>query len=336
MLKNKLMQIFSLLSSKISTAKLTAFLIKPLDFIKRQINTWPKLGLWGVSIIVVLYYPLGGFLTHNIDTDTSYETSVTNNQSATLTTAAYLIKREINDKIWTPNLPFFFPAYILDNMPAFQKGLTSSITNVMTSMSKRIPIQKNSHLHKAAELLNYPPSIWMFSPQNKLLPAPSSNSQYRRARKFLLKYNETLANGETVFLKRPQDLLYILQNIRNNIQKSAHELEEHIRENSTGFIDNNSDDVFYFQQGKLYGYYLLLKALSADYKDIIVAQNIYQTWTHLLKTLEDVSHISPLIIRNGNLNSSIAPNHLAIMGYYTNRAIINLYELIKNLEKIPQ
>lgn len=336
MLKNRRTQLLSRFSQKISVTGIKTFFAKPLDFLKRQVDTWPKLGLWGFALVAVLYYPLGAFLTHSIDADTAYEMPPTDNQSVALGTSAYLIKREINDKIWTPNLPFFFPAYVLDNMPAFQKGLVSSIADVVTAMSKRIPIKKDSYLYKAAELLNYPPTIWMFSPQNKLLPAPSSNSQYRRARKFLLKYNDALARGETVFLKRPQDLAFILQKIRYGLQKSSDALENHIRENSGGLFDNKADDVFYFQQGKLYGDYLLLKALSADYKDIIVAQNLYQTWTRLLKTLEDASHLSPLIVRNGELNSSVAPNHLAVMGYYANRAIINLQELVKNLEKMPQ
>lgn len=336
MLKNRLAQILSRLPDKIPVAKIESIFTKPLDFLKRQINTWPKLGLWGFIFIAVLYYPLGAFMTNSIDTDTSYETPPAENLSATLSASASLIKREINDKIWTPNLPFFFPAYILDNMPAFQKGLMSSIANTVTAMSKRIPLEKDSQLHKAAELLNYPPTIWMFSPQNKLLPAPSSNSQYRRARKHLLKYNEALSRGETIFLKRPQDLLFILQKVRRDLQKSASALEDHIRENSGSMIDNKADDVFYFQQGKLYGNYLLLKALSADYKDIIIAQNIYQTWTRLLKTLEDAAHLSPLIIRNGELDSFAAPNHLMAIGYYTNRAVVNLQDLTGKLDKLPQ
>lgn len=336
MLKNRLAQIFSRLPDKIAAAGFESIFTRPLDFLKRQINTWPKLGLWGFILLAALYYPLGAFLTNSIDTDTSYEMPAAENQSATLSASAFLIKREINDKIWTPNLPFFFPAYVLDNMPAFQKGLVSSIANVVTAMSKRIPIEKDSQLHKAAELLNYPPTIWMFSPQNKLLPAPSSNSQYRRARKYLLKYNEALSRGETIFLKRPQDLLFILQRVRRDLQKSAAALESHIRENADSLIDNKADDVFYFQQGKLYGDYLLLKALSADYKDIIVAQNIYQTWTRLLKTLEDAAHMSPLIVRNGGLNSSVAPNHLVAMGYYTNRAVVSLQDLTGKLDKLPQ
>ena len=305
-------------------------------FFKRRITSWPKLGLLVFVLLFVLYYPLGAFMTDSIDTDTAYEAPAVENQSATVSAAAYLIKREINDKIWTPNLPFFFPASVLDNMPAFQKGLMSGITTAMTALSKRVPIKDDCPLVKSAELLNYPPTIWMFSPQSKLLPVPSSNSQYRRARKHLLKYNEALSRGETIFIKRPQDLDYILTKVRTDLLKSAAGLEKHIRENSTALIDNKADEIFYHQQGKLYGYYILLKALSADYKDIILARDLYQPWTKLLKALEDASRLSPLIVRNGRLDSSFAPNHLAVIGLYTDRAVIRLTGLTQNLSVLPQ
>ena len=61
----------------------------------------------------------------------------------------------------------------------------------------------------------------MFSKNNKLLPAPSSNSQYRRARKHLEKFNQSLTEGETIFIKSPKDLNYILSRIEKNLIKSS-------------------------------------------------------------------------------------------------------------------
>ena len=336
MSKNKPKKFFAALLKNLSVSKAKILIRKPFSFLKKQITSWPRLSLWLFGTLIVLYYPLGAFMTNSIDTDTSFETPATDSQSATVSTAAYLIRREINNKIWTPNLPFFFPASILDNMPAFQSGLMSSLANVIITMNKRIPIEKDSSLHTAAELLNYPPTIWMFSPQNKLLPAPSSNSQYRRARKHLLKYNEALASGETVFLKRPQDLLYILRRIEQDIQKGTLTIEAHVREYSDSLIDNRADDLFFYQQGKLYGYHLMLKALSADYKEIIVSSGLYEPWTRLLKTLENASRISPLIIRNGAPSSSWAPNHLIALGYYASRAAASLLEICPKLEQRPQ
>lgn len=336
MLKDQLDQALSKLLKLILSFNYQAALRLPLSFLAKHINSWPRIGALVVFVLFFLYYPLGAYLTDSIDTDTSYETPVIRNQSATISTTTYIIKREINNKIWTPNLPFFFPASILDNMPAFQKGLISSFSNVIGSMSLKLDSKTDNSLQTGAELLNYPPTIWMFSPQNKLMPAPSSNSQYRRARKHLLKYNEALNSGETIFLKKPQDLRFILQRIQRNLQKSTGKLESHILETSSNWTDAKADEVFYYQQGKLYGYYLLLKALSADYKDIIVAQNIYQPWTELLKTLEDASALSPMIIRNAELDSSFAPNHLAIMSYYTKDAVLLLQNLSLNLEKLPQ
>lgn len=119
---------------------------------------------------------------NKIDTTTDYEINTPPSQSATVEMMSFLIKREVSDKMWTPNLPFIFPSYVLDNMPNFQLGLMSAVSNVSSSFAAKvdqtIAPEKELPLKTAAELLKYPGTIWMFSPQNKLLrflpPTPST------------------------------------------------------------------------------------------------------------------------------------------------------------------
>lgn len=290
------------------------------------LSSWWHVLIIAFAALIFLYYPLGGLLVNNIDTNTDYEIKQNNPQSATVDMMAFMVNREINEKMWTPNLPFFFPSYFLDNMPNFQLGMFEALSNFAGGFAARIEKNiiedKNElHLKEAADLLKYPGTVWLFSPTNKLMPAPSANTQYRKARKQLIKYNHGLSDGSEIFYKNPEDLAFFLKRARKDLWKSVTKnLEGSIRENSSSLIDNKSDDIFYYNLGKTYAYYLLFKALGSDYKDTLVSTNQYGTWTVMLKALENGAKISPSIVRNGELDSFSAPNHLAGLGFYMLKA----------------
>lgn len=290
------------------------------------ISSWWHVLIIAFAALLFLYYPIGALLVNNIDTNTDYEITDNSPQSATVDMMAFMVNREVNDKMWTPNLPFFFPSYFLDNMPNFQLGMFDTLGkfsgNLAARIEKNIINDKNElHLKEAATLLKYPGTVWLFSPTNKLKPAPSANTQYRKARKQLIKFNQGLGNGSEIFYKNADDLAFMLDKSRNDIWKSVtKKLEAGIRENSTSLIDNHADDIFYYNQGKIYAYYLLFKALGVDYKEILVASNQYGNWTVMLKAMENASSVSPLIVRNGEIDSLSAPNHLATLGFYMLKA----------------
>lgn len=317
--KDRLKQINwrSLYSEKIKVSASHAF---------RFISSWWHLLLAGFILFLCLYYPLGAWITNNLDRNTDYEINTANTkQSAGAEMAAFIINREVNDKLWTANVPFFFPSYFLDNMPNFQLGMMNATSNVVSSLSKRIdsPIinhEETSVLQKAAELLKYDGKIWMFSPSNRFTPVPSANTQYRKARKNLIAFNQALNSDEIIFYRRPEDLAFILKRINTNLKKSLEVLDNQVREESTSWTDFKADDIFYYNQGKAYAYYLLLKAIGHDYKDILVEKNVYILWTKTLKALEDASKIDAFSIRNAELNSLTAPNHLVYLAYYMEKA----------------
>ncbi len=288
--------------------------------------------------IIFLYYPLGALIINDIDTDTSVDVSDSEtNRSATIETISYLIRKEVNDKIWTPNLPFFFPSYILDNMPEFQLGLIDGVSNFTASIALRweqkVGTQEERLLTQASQLLQYSPHIWMFSSENKLMPAPSAPSQYRKARKILIKYNQELNNEKIILYKTPQDLIFFLKNISNNLHKVATKLENHIREESYDYIDNQADNLLYQAKGLAYAYYMLLKALAVDYKNVLIDTETYPEWTRMLKALENASQLNPILVRNGEINSSLAPNHLSTEGFYLLKARSIMQNISYQLEK---
>ena len=76
-------------------------------------------------LIIVLYYPVGMMLTHEINDDANFSapgrTGRRNGRSQAVATAAALMDREINQTAWPANDPFFMPGWTLDNMPNFQR-----------------------------------------------------------------------------------------------------------------------------------------------------------------------------------------------------------------------
>ena len=297
------------------------------DYLILFVSSWWHIILIVFAALIFLYYPIGALIINNIDTDTNYEIrEPETGQSACIDMMAFIINREVNEKMWTPNLPFFFPSYFLDNMPAFQLGMFDSLAKfsaVFARHSGHLVIDNDSphHLQEAANLLKYPGTVWMFSPSNGLLPAPSANTQYRKARKHLIKFNATLTTGSEVWYKNSADLSQLLTFVAKDLwTNTIRQLEQHIRENSSGLIDTKADDIFYYSQGKAYAYYLLFKALGYDYKDIIVTKNVYSSWTSMLKALENAAQLSPIIVRNGEVDSFSAPNHLAALSLYILKA----------------
>lgn len=301
-------------------------------------RSWWHLIAAGLAILIFLYYPLGALIVDKIDTNTELDINIAHpEQSASAEMMSYIINRETNEKIWSPNLPFFFPSYFLDNMPNFQLGMMSSVSALAKAMAIRIEpgISDNRELHlkEAARLLQYPGNIWMFSPTNRLMPVPSSHSQYRKARKQLIKYNARLSEGGEVFYRNPADLAFFLKKMNTGLAQSVNSLETQIREYSSNYIDNKADDVFYYNQGRIYGDYLLLRALSVDYKNIIVSNDLYPEWTRMLNAMELASQISPSVVRNGSLGSLTAPNHLSSLAYYTVKSRLLMLNIINKLQQ---
>ena len=338
--KNKIKQILMNQLDRLKTINRPKFCLKKAQIsfahIFNFITSWWHLLLVGFITFICLYYPLGGWITHNIDRNTAYEINTTDTkQSAAIEMASFIINREVNDKIWSANVPFFFPSYLLDNMPNFQLGMINATSSIINSLNQRIssPItdkKQKTALAQAAELLKYDGKIWMFSADNKF--APSANTQYRKARKNLIQFNQSLSSGNQIFYRRPEDLAFVLKQTNRNLQKSINSLDEQIREENSSFTDFKADDVFYYNQGKAYAYYLLLKAIGHDYKDILVEKNVYILWTKSLKALENASTLDSFMIRNAELNSITAANHLLYLAYYIeksqkiNKDIINILQ----------
>lgn len=276
-----------------------------------------------LPLFLLSYYTIGGYVTNTINKNTSVEIMPQESGLNTVASMSYLIKREVDENMWTPNLPFIFPGYVLDNMPAFQTGVLDA---VKSSVKVLYDVYASEDLKKAYDLLKYPPNIWILSKGENLALAPSSGAQYRKARKELLKFNKEFEFPANKDEKVLHDLLAATEKKLNKISNS---LEKQVREVSSNWIDLKADDVFYFNQGRIYGYYVILKSVSVDFKTQIMKYKQYDKLTSVFKELDDALAIEPMIVRNGEINSIGSANHLMALNYYITKACYYLSQ-IKN------
>lgn len=290
--------------------------------------------------VVFVYYPVGMIWVHEVDDSPTYSSGKYDIKggSKAIAICSALIDREIRIHSWTPNDPVFMPGYMLDRMPAFQRGVIAGISRFAIEMADQIGRTRGSSqvdpdLEKAAGLLKYSPYVWVFDFSTSLLPTASSEQQYEGALKALVNYNQRLARSEAVFDRRADNLMETLSRVASDLGSSSALLDNQIHNNAGRYIDNTADETFYFVKGRLYANYMILKALGEDFKDVIAEKQLHSTWKQTLETFEEASRLSNFFIFNAKPDSQFMPNHLAIQGFYLLRARTQLYEISNILLK---
>src|SRR4029450_1978285 len=138
-----------------------------------------------VAVGLVLYFPVGPLIVHNIDDDPQFAPrNVVPGESRAVAVAAQLVTREVDVNTWTPMMPFFVAAGILDNMPNFQRGIMAALGRFSTELMDqlgRTPGSNHTHpaLQHAQEYLTHEPNIWLWQPSVSLLPSTTSAQKYR-------------------------------------------------------------------------------------------------------------------------------------------------------------
>jgi hypothetical protein len=302
---------------------------------RRRLWLWPLL----LIVLLVLYY-LGGMLwLHEIDDDPDFalHSSAPEGGSQAVAIAADVIDREINTHRWVANDPFFMPASLLDNMPAFQQGIVAAISRFTLELTDQIgrtrgSSQADPDLDRAAGLLRYPGTIWIFDLRTSWAPTASSEQQYRQAIAALRRYNERLGRGEAVFETRADNLLGTLDRMAADIGSSSAATDQQLK--AAGFWpDFQADDVFYANKGRLYAYYLLLRALQADFANVIAERQLGSAWTQTLESFREAATLQPWVVVNGAPDAQFMPSHLASQGFFLLRARTQLREVSNILLK---
>ncbi len=296
---------------------------------------------WPVLAAVLVYYPAGMAWVHRIDDDTDFAPpadSVREGASVAVATAIMLIEREVDVNRWTANDPFFMPTAALDNMPNYQQGIVAALSRFAIELTDQIGRTRGSSevdadLERAAGLLKYSGTVWIFDLSTSWAPTASSEAQYRSAMRALKRYNERLAAGEAVFERRADNLLVTLDRIAADIGSSSAAIDRHVREFSGGLVDTRADDLFYGVKGRLYAYYLLLRDLAVDYRKVLDERQLAPAWELMLASFRTAAELDPWVIVNGAPDGQFLPSHLAVEGFYLLRARTQLREITNILLK---
>jgi hypothetical protein len=292
-----------------------------------------------VLLLLLLYYPIGMIWLHEIDDDTAFAPAdVADGSSRAVALAADIIDREINRNNWVANDPFFMPGWALDNMPNYQMGMISALSRFAIEMTDQIGRSRGSSradadLDRAAGLLKYPGTIWMFDPATSWAPTASSESQYEAARQALLTYNRRLAQGGAVFDARADNLLATIDRIAADLGSASAAVDQHIESTGGTWIDFRADDIFYDTKGRIYAYGLLLRELGVDFQDVIAERQLRTVWDQTVHTFLYAAELNPWVVSNGAPDGVLLPNHLLAQGFYLLRARTQMRELANILQK---
>jgi hypothetical protein len=292
-----------------------------------------------VLVVLLLYYPVGTLIIENIDDDPQFAPrNVAPGESRAVATAAELITREVDVNTWTPMMPVFMPSGLMDNMPNFQRGIMSALGRFSTELMDQVgrtrgSSQTDRDLEQARGFLNEQPNIWLWQPSVSLMPSATSAQKYRAARDRLIAYNRRLAAGQAVFERRADNLQGLIDRIANDIGSDSAVIDQHIIERAGDLFDARADDIFYFNKGRLYAYFLLLRELGVDFQNVIRDRELTNAWNGTVESFRVASQLDPWIVWNGYLDGLLIPNHLAAQGFYLLRARTQLREISNILLK---
>jgi len=248
----------------------------------------------------------------------------------------------------------FPPGAWIDNMPNWEFGvlvqvrdLAKSLRNDMSrSQSQSI---EDPDLAKGEPQFSFNNDAWLF---------PASESEYRKGISHLKTYRARLAEQDdqlAQFYARADNLASWLLVVDKRLGSLSQRLsasvgQRRINTDLAGEPDASQatpvanefevktswwsiDDVFYESRGTAWALVHFLRAIEADFRDILVKKNALISLRQIIRELEvtQTSLWSPMILNGGGFG--MLANHSLVMASYISRAnsgVINLREILSD------
>ncbi len=290
-----------------------------------------------ILFVFIVYYPLGMLVFNEIDDDLDVapapQYSVQGGSQA-VAIAATVTMREADR--WIANKPFWHPSAPLDNTPNYQLGIMYAVSRFALELGDHLGRVRGSsaideNVDRASSLLRYDGTVWYWG-QGNIWPDAKAEAQYRRGVDALLQYNRDVAAGKATFERRADNLIVLLDRIASDLGSSSAVLDERVAA-AGGHFDSRADDVFFNVKGKMYGYAVILNAVGQDFSTVIEERRAGEIWTNMLTSMRTGASMDPLIVVNGEQDSTLSPSHLATLGFHLLRARTQLRELVDTLQK---
>jgi hypothetical protein len=296
---------------------------------------WAGLGL---ASLIPIYFMAGSILTHRINDDLTWKAPDPGvGASKTVAVIAGLIDREVNETAWAPNTQPFQPAALLrfgGNMVNFQAGLVKGLAAIVLELESRVARMRGTSaadvdMGVARQGLSRQPDTWLLDP----LPTSSADQEYRKALRALLNYNQRLAAGQAVFDVRADNLQALLDRAALDLGGASDALDRQVEAGRKVLIDRRADKIFYFSKGQSYAYFIVLKALREDFKDVLAERRVTKLYDAMLEDLALAAALQPAIVQNASPAALTGPNHLTTQGFYVLRARARLREITDVLQR---
>ncbi|MGE3334342.1 MAG: DUF2333 family protein [Rhodospirillaceae bacterium] len=303
-------------------------------------TTFSRAAPWIVAtflFIFIVYYPLGMLVFNeiddNLDVAPSPQYSVADGSQA-VAIVATITMREADR--WIANKPFWHPSAPLDNTPNYQLGIMYAVSRFALELGDHLGRVRGSsaiddNVDRAAGLLKYDGRIWYWG-QGNIWPDAKAETQYKRGVDALMQYNRDLAAGKATYERRADNLIVLLDRIASDLGSASAIIEARVGA-AGGHFDSEADDVFFNVKGKMYGYAVILNAVGQDFSTVIEDRRAGEIWTEMLTSMRTGAAMDPLIVINGEQDSTLSPSHLATLGFYLLRARTQLRELVDTLQK---
>lgn len=290
---------------------------------------WWHWVLGGVFAFMVLYYPAGALLYNRIDLNPRLGETAAESRTRALDTMAELIARETEKNVYTPNLPFFFPTSVLDNMPSFQTGVMQGVYVVTAAFSRAQGAPEP--LERAAAAAGYPADVWHIDGWK---PAVSSVKKYRAAENLISAYTADVAKETAPFDASCAALKTVLSGMVRDMRDGVAMLDVRIAKGDKKMFDTVADNDFYTVKGRMYVYFLTLRDLKNDFKAVFSNKAVASEWETAMAALKKALAIQPMFVVNGSAETQFAPNHLMGLGFYLQRAQTALSDMVQLIQPV--
>jgi len=263
---------------------------------------------------------------------------------------ADLIDFNVNQNSWVSSMPAYKGGFFgfswdstpwLDNKASFQRGVHQAVQRTAVELTDtmgrvRGTSEVNKDLQAARSAVQFDEFTWYFNPFDSVRPfGPTTKTPtyYRGAIAQLRNFNIALSKCKAIFDARADNLRTLLDRIAKDIGSRSATIKSRSEASNAGWFDFRADNEFMVAKGQLYGYYGILRAAHADFRDVIEKRDLENIWANMESQIKSTLQLDPLIISNGKEDGMLMPTHVTTMGFYILRVRANLVEIRDTLDR---
>lgn len=274
-----------------------------------------------------IYFTVGGMAMSVIDDNLAFRPTERDLQpggSVAVAMTSAVLNRELSEHSWSADDPWFYPTAFVDNMPAFQCGISLTayrFVGVLRTQNRQNETQAatDPDLAEAFEALSYPCDRWWIGTDWPWLRT-ASGFAYDDAVDAIRQYNSRISRREVQFNRDAAELAFLLSRLTETLGNPPERGGERIRVDAQArWAGAGLDEQFHAVRGQAYATYLILAGLREDFGPLIRERQLAAEWADMMLSLETCLSIDPLVVTSGSAGGLFIKNHLMEQGYALKR-----------------